>query len=193
MASSSSSSSDPAKAKPPSVEVILGIYVVLGSLMSFLCGRPLGTVAEVDEVLPSTIVVCLFLISYSVYDVMGSGVAKAKADYIIYKDYKEWPARLPEEAYLAERAQMNQLEQMPNFLIGIMLFSFLVNGTVGAVLGLTWVILRRLYAAKYRASVGKKLADKGLGTFTIPCYFIVNTLLMAPVIHALRWIVATKM
>ena len=41
-----------------------------------------------------------------------------------------------------QRAQMNQVEQMPGFLIGISLFSILVNGTVGAVLGLAWVIWR---------------------------------------------------
>ena len=118
--------------------------------MCFLFGRPVGTIAEKEELLPSVIVVCLFLVSYSVYDVMGSGLAKAKGgkNAILYSDYKDWPARLPEEAFLAERAQTNQLEQMPSFLIGIASFSILVNGTVGAVLGLTWVVLRRLYAAK---------------------------------------------
>ena len=148
--SSASSSDPPPEAEPPTVEAILGIYIVLGCLMCFIFGRPVGTIAEKEELLPSVIVVCLFLVSYSVYDVMGSGLAKAKGgkNTILHADYKDWPARLPEEAFLAERAQTNQLEQMPCFLIGIASFSILVNGTVGAVLGLTWVVLRRLYAAK---------------------------------------------
>ena len=191
----SSSPSDPPEAKPPSAEAILGIYVVLGSLMSFLVGRSPGTIAEVEELLPSVVVVCLFLVSYSVYDVMSSGLAKVKEGKasFIFKDYKDWPARIPEEAYLAERAQMNQLEQMPCFLIGMTSFSVLVNGTVGALMGLIWVVLRRIYAAKYRASAGKKMADKGLGGFTIPCYFILNTLLMGSVVQAVRWMAASKM
>jgi hypothetical protein len=79
---------------------------------------------------------------------------------------------------------------MPAFLVGILLFSVLVNGNVGALLGLVWVILRRMYASKYRKSAGTMYADKGLGQFTIPCYFIVNTLLMGAAAHALRWIIS---
>ena len=78
-------------------------------------------------------------------------------------------------------------EQMPLFLIGTVCFSVLVNGTVGAILGLVWVILRRMYASKYRSSMGKKFRDKGLASLTVPCYFIVNTLVTASAVHALRW------
>ena len=61
-----------------------------------------------------------------------------------------------------------ELSEMPTFLIGTICFSVLVNGTVGALLGLVWVILRRMYASKYRQSMGKKFADKGLASFTLP-------------------------
>jgi hypothetical protein len=107
-------------------------------------------------------------------------------------DYKDFPSKLPESAFLAERAQMNQLEQMPSFLIGIISFSILVNGKVGAVLGFIWVILRRMYASRYRNSVGKKFRDKGLGTFTVPCYFILDTLLMGSAVHACRWMITSR-
>ncbi|KAL3924845.1 MAG: hypothetical protein SGILL_000800 [Bacillariaceae sp.] len=117
---------------------------------------------------------------------MGCGQAKARAG-IFKKDYKDWPTRVPEEVWLAERAQSNQLEQMPVFLVSISLFSLLVNATVGAVLGLIWVVIRRVYAERYRKSVGKKFADKGLGQLTIPCYFIIATMLTGAAVHALRW------
>jgi uncharacterized MAPEG superfamily protein len=120
--------------KPPPKGVILCIDLVLGSLASFLLGREPTTLPEnlVAEICPSIIVVCAFLISYSLFDVMGSGIAKTEVG-LPYMDYKDIPSKLPESAYLAERAQMNQLEQMPSFLVGILCFSVLVNGTAGAV------------------------------------------------------------
>jgi hypothetical protein len=117
---------------------------------------------------------------------MAAGVTKAAHGYEA-KLYKDLPAQMPEEVFLAERAQMNQIEQLPSFLMGTTCFSILVNGHVGALLALTWTILRRLYARRYRQSVGLTLG-KGLATFTLPCYFIVNTMLMGSAVHALRWV-----
>jgi uncharacterized MAPEG superfamily protein len=178
--------------KPPSKAVILCIDLVLGTVASFLFGRKPTTLPDslVAEICPSIIVVCAFLTSYSLWDVMGAGMAKAEVG-LPDLDYKDSPSKLPESAYLAERAQMNQLEQMPSFLFGIMCFSILVNGMAGAVLGLVWVILRRLYASRYRNSVGKKFKDKDLGTFTVPCYIILDTMFMGSAIHACRWMIAS--
>lgn len=91
-----------------------------------------------------------------------------------------------EQAHLAERAQMNQVEQLPSFLMGTLFFSVLVNGTVGALLAAIWAVLRRAYAHRYRNSVGVPMAQKGLTTYTIPCYFIVNTMLAGASVHTLR-------
>lgn len=180
--------------KPPPKPVILFIYVFLGAIASFFLGREPGSIPEgsefVAELCPSIIVMCIFLTSYSLFDVLGCGLAKAKAG-LPDLDYKDIPARLPEEVFLAERAQANQVEQMPCFFVGIICFSTLVNGKAGALLGLIWVIIRLVYADRYRKSVGKKFKDKDLGPLTVPCYFILNTLLMGSAIHALRWMIAT--
>ena len=47
-----------------------------------------------------------------------------------------------------------------------------MNGKAGAVLALAWVMLRVMYASMYRNSVGIPSNKKGLGTYTIPCYFL---------------------
>ena len=170
------------------------MYVFLGALASFFLGRKPGTLPDgpklAAELCPSIIVICIFLTLYSLLDVMGCGLAKARAG-LPDLDYKDFPARFPEEVFLAERAQSNQVEQMPCFIVGIICFSTLVNGNAGAFLGLVWVIIRLVYADRYRKSVGKKFKDKDLAPLTVPCYFILNTLLMGSAIHALRWIVAT--
>lgn len=100
--------------------------------------------------------------------------------------YKDLPSKVPEEVFLAERAHLNQVEQLAPFLVAITTFSILVNGTAGAILGLIWVVLRRLYVAQYRGSVGKKFKDRGLVMYTVPCYFILNTMLMGAVVQAVR-------
>jgi len=89
--------------------------------------------------------------------------------------------------HLAQRAQLNQVEQFPCFLVSTISFSVLVNGNLGACLAGVWSILRMLYASTYRKSVGIQPSKKGLGIYTIPCYFILNTMLMGSAIHAIRW------
>lgn len=169
------------------------VYGLLGCALSFLVGNNPGHIPEnlVAEICPSIIVICIFLVTYSVYDVMGCGVAKATHQDLA-KKYDDTPPRTPEAVYLAERAQGNQVEQIPSFLVSTMCFSILVNGKVGAVLSMAWSILRRLYASKYRSSVGIPLNEKGLAAYTIPCYFILNTMLMSSVVHGIRWIIMTK-
>lgn len=94
---------------------------------------------------------------------------------------------VPEVLQLALRAQANQVEQMTNFTTSALAFSIFVNGKVGAAIAGAWVILRALYAHSYRSSVGKSWEAKALGRFTIPCYFMLNAMAAATVVHVLRF------
>jgi len=172
----------------PSPLLILITYIALGCLISFLAGREPGTLPEniVREVSPTLIVVCGFLTSYSLWDVMTVGVAKIKTKYFekTYNDLSQ--QQMPEEVYLAVRVQTNQVEQMPLFIVGSLSCAIFVNGTVAAVMALMWAILRRCYASVYRAGVGKPLADIGLVRFTVPAYFVGHAMLMSVAVHSVR-------
>ena len=173
----------------PSPHAILVAYLVLGGIVSFVFGRePTGELPHgiVQEMAPTMVVVCGFLTSYSVWDVMAVGVAKAQANNYLEKPYKDWPIRMPEPVYLALRVQTNQVEQMPGFLVGALGCALLVNGTVAALLALIWAILRRCYASTYRGAIGVPLQDVGLSRFTVPAYFVSNTMLLSTAIQALR-------
>mmetsp|Transcript_53990 Transcript_53990/g.131091 ORF Transcript_53990/g.131091 Transcript_53990/m.131091 type:complete len:225 (+) Transcript_53990:119-793(+) len=199
------SSSDPVmkkeqeKAQPPPPEFLFLNFLAFGAVASFVFGRrtPVpGELFSVDgdfettilEVCPSIVVICIFLTTYNLYDAMGCGLSKLYAG-LQTTPYNEWPTRMPESVYVAERIQSNQLEQMTPFIVSTLMFSWIVNGTVGAMLATTWVVLRRMYAYHYRSSVGKKMVDKNLGMFTIPCYFIINTMSMGTVVHLVRYCV----
>ena len=179
---------------PPPATAILILYIVLGSILSFLAGREPGTLPDniLKEVGPTLAVICGFLVSYSLYDVMAVGVAKHKYPALRGKPYNDVPPQEPEEVYLAQRVLTNQVEQMPAFIVGSISCAILVNGTVAALLALIWAILRRGYATTYRNGVGLPMKQImiGLGKFTIPAYFCVNAMLMASAIHALRAIVS---
>ena len=131
------------------------------------------------------IVVCLFITSYSLSDVMAVGIAKANHGFLT-KAYGIVAFNPPEEVYLAMRAQTNQVEQMPGFIVASLSFSVFVNGKIGAALALLWAVLRRLYASCFRASVGKTLNQIGLSRYTIPAYFIVNSMLMGTIVQCVR-------
>ena len=75
---------------------------------------------------------------------------------------------------------------MASFFVTTILFAVFVNGKVGGLLASLYVVLRRAYANRYRASVGKAMMDKGLGQFTIPCYFILNAMALAVVVQVAR-------
>mmetsp|Transcript_1567 Transcript_1567/g.2447 ORF Transcript_1567/g.2447 Transcript_1567/m.2447 type:complete len:192 (+) Transcript_1567:89-664(+) len=185
----------PPQAKPqvgPTVLQILILYLVLGSLLSYFAGREPGTLPDdiYRELAPTVIVVCLFLVSYSLLDVMGAGVAKSE-HMVTGKKYEDLPVQMPEQVHLALRAQANQVEQLPGFLFAAFSFSLLVNGQVGVVLALVWALLRRRYASIYRNSVGIPLDKKGLSSYTIPAYMAVNAMLMGTAIHAVRGLLAT--
>merc|ERR1712029_962720 len=158
----------------------------LGTIISFLFGREPGTLPDdiARELAPATIAVCGFLLSYEVWDVMAVGVAKERA--IALKSYKDIPDRMPEKVYLSQRAQSNQVEQISVFLVGTFGCALLVDGRVADILGMAWGVLRRLYAAAYRDGSGKNFKEMGLAKYTIPCYFIVNSMLMAVVVQSVR-------
>ena len=174
---------------PPPASVLIATYGFLGGALSYFCGRtPAGVLPEhiLAELCPSLIVICIFLSLYEVYDVMGVGIAKMKVKGGYYsKQYDDIPAKAPEAVWLAQRAQMNQVEQLVPFIISTLCFSILVNGMIGGLLAMVWSVLRVMYASTYRNSVG--VVKKPLAKYTIPCYFIIGTMLMGSVVHACRW------
>jgi len=172
---------------PPNTWAIFVTYLLLGTALSFAFGREPGTVSPdiVREICPTVLVVCLFITSYSLWDVMAVGIAKARHGFMT-KPYGSLQSHPPEEVYFAMRAQSNQVEQMPGFIVASLSFSLFVNGKVGAVLALLWAVLRRLYASCFRASVGKTFNQIGLSRFTIPAYFIVNSMLMGTAVQCAR-------
>ena len=174
---------------------IAGTYGILGAAISFF-GREPGTLPEnvLVELAPSIVVIMFFLMYYEIGDVMGVGIAKrhgaaasttSKAN-LIYDEYSN--EIVPEVVYLAQRVQTNQVEQMPVFIVGTLGCALYVNGTVAAVLGLLWVLVRIQYAMVYRGAVGLKYkhAMKVIIKYTIPAYFLANGMVMATLIHALR-------
>lgn len=182
------SSGAAAMAPPPPVGAIVFMYFVLGSALSFLTGRKPGSLPEdiIAEMFLPFMVLSLWVMSYSVLDVMGVGKAKIKHN-LSAKMYKDYPASEPEDVHLASRAQMNQVEQMASYMVSTLLFSFLVNGRVGGLLAFIWLVLRELYASTYRASAGKSLEDAGLIKYTIPCYFIINGMAASVLVHMCRY------
>ena len=163
------------------------MFTFLGTALAFLFGREPGRLPDdiVKELAPSIIVVCGFLISYEFCDVMGVGMAKGRTG-VFEQTYKDLPVKEDEEVYLRQRVLTNQLEQMPLFIVGTLLCALLVDGKIAGILSLSWALLRRMYASTYKRGGGKKLKQINLGRFTVPCYFISNTMIMAAGVQALR-------
>mmetsp|Transcript_6634 Transcript_6634/g.17343 ORF Transcript_6634/g.17343 Transcript_6634/m.17343 type:complete len:178 (-) Transcript_6634:359-892(-) len=168
---------------PPPKGVVLGMYVALGTALSLIFGREPGTLAAdpVKDFAISAVAICGFFLWYSVFDVMSVGVLRIRSKSLYGKADDE-----PEDLRMALRVQANQVEQMTNFVTATVAFSVLVNGIVGGVLGCLWVLLRAAYAHVYRKSAGVAWKDKGLGTFTVPCYFLINSMNAATIVHMLR-------
>ncbi|CAK9068803.1 unnamed protein product [Durusdinium trenchii] len=163
-------------------------YFVVGSALSFLVGRRPGTLPEdlVGELAMPCVVLAFWVITYSLLDVMAVGQAKHKHN-MVTKTYKDLPGTEPEEVYLAQRAQTNQVEQMASFFVSTLMFSVLVNGRIGGLLSLIYLVLRQFYAMTYRAAVGISIEDSGLTKYTIPCYFLLNGMAAAVVVHMTRY------
>jgi hypothetical protein len=188
------SNSRPNNHASPALMMVL-TYLVLGALVSLTAGRTPGTLPAniLTEVAPAFLVVCAFLVSYSVWDVLavgllGVGLANQKTKC----GEPFLPPRLPEQVYLAQRVLTNQVEQMPIFLVGSLSCALLVNGRVAGVLSLIWVGLRRRYATVYRGAAGVPVADVGLSTYTIPAYLVSHTMLLAAAVQAVRGLLVVE-
>mmetsp|Transcript_23628 Transcript_23628/g.55060 ORF Transcript_23628/g.55060 Transcript_23628/m.55060 type:complete len:181 (+) Transcript_23628:84-626(+) len=173
--------------KAPPAPAIFVVYVILGSLASFCGGRTPGELPTMKEMAFPTAVLCGFAVLYSLLDVMGVGIAKQRTG-MNDMPYKERKAdfKVPELVYLAERAQMNQVEQFTSFIIATLSFAFFVNGRLAGFLASIYTILRFLYTSTYRKGVGKDFEHMGLIKFTVPCYFILNGMACGTVVQALR-------
>mmetsp|Transcript_6826 Transcript_6826/g.10664 ORF Transcript_6826/g.10664 Transcript_6826/m.10664 type:complete len:194 (-) Transcript_6826:2670-3251(-) len=166
---------------------LVTVFTLQGAALSFLFGREPGTLPDdiVKELAPSIVVLCGFLISYELCDVMSVGMAKGR-NGILEQTYRDLPVKEDEEVYLRQRVLTNQLEQMPLFIVGTLLCALLVNGTIAGIMSLSWVLLRRMYASTYKRGGGMKLKQIGIAKFTIPCYFICNTMVAASGVQAVR-------
>ena len=186
-------STNPKATTPPSPFAILGSYVVLGTIVSFAFGRQPGTMPDniIKEASPALVAIGGFIVRYSLWDVMAVGMTKQKMN-LLAKRYEDLPAKWPEAVFLAQRAQTNQVEQLPVFIVGALGCAIVVNGTVAGILALIWAILRHMYAEAYRGGVGKSLDEIGLGRFTIPAYFASNIPLMATMVHAVRCLLSSE-
>ena len=175
---------------PPPASVLFLTYTALGFIIVFLFGKKDPSNQDfVQELAPVVLITCGFLVSYEILDVMAVGAAKLKAKGYEPRSSKDDEIN-HEEVYLAQRVQTNQVEQAPPFLIGSYSCALLVDGKVAGVLAMLWVILRRAYAVTYRSSVGIPVFKAGLAKYTVPCYFIVNVMLMSSVIQAARVMIA---
>lgn len=177
--------------EPPPTMIIFITYSILGLILSYAFGPDSSeTNRTVDyvtkELAPTIAIICLFGVSYSLLDVMGVGIIKAKHGIGDKAYTPSMVTNVPEEVYIAQRIQTNQVEQLPSFIVASLSFSFFVNANVGAVLTAVWVVLRRLYAVVYRSSVGKPLGQSGINRLTIPAYFVLNAMLMGTVVQCIR-------
>jgi len=174
------------KDAPPPPGAILAVYTVLGTACSFFLGRDPSSSLELRDIAPVLAVLSAFLAHYSLWDVMGTGLAKRAAGHIA----AAYPVPETEASYLAQRAQTNQVEQLPVIIVASLSCALLVNGTVAAVLTVIWSLLRIRYAQVYRASAGKSFEQKQLATYTVPAYFMCGIQLLATIVQVLRMTVA---
>ena len=120
------------------------------------------------------LVTALAALHYEFVDVKRAGFSKMEIEDKKARNQLYPSDNIPEECLLAQRAQINQSEQLPVFLASMWTFSFFVSPLVGGVLGLSWVGLRSLYTRTYRNSKGVPIEKKGLFKYTLPCYIIVS-------------------
>jgi len=170
---------------PPHGITFLPMYIFFGVITSFGFGREPGTLPHdwFDEFKYPALTTCVFVVCFNLFDTLGVGRARAKHAYLDATNNQG----MPEEVALALRAQANQVEQFPGFLAALWLYSFFVNGFSGGVMGSMWTVLRQLYSSTYRNSAGATVSEKGLGKFTLPCYFLLNAMAMGTVVHIVRF------
>jgi len=70
-------------------------------LSSYLFGNNPGESKDIiSELCPSIVVICLFMIYYEVYDVMGVGIAKINNSDMLMKKYEDTATFIPEAGVL---------------------------------------------------------------------------------------------
>jgi len=172
--------------------IILATYLALGIAISFVAGREPGTPPEdaLRELAPSVLVIAAFLTHYQLVDVMGVGTAKRSFENDTARlHHGDYAARsLHCSVYLAQRAQTNQVEQLPVFVLGTLGCAWFVDGRVAALLAAAWVGIRIRYAAAYRDSAGLTHGETmaRIARYTVPAYFISTSMVTATGVHALR-------
>ena len=141
------------------------------------------SLAGVGELRWAVIVTAVSVLDYEFMSVMGSGLARRAtglSDYVT-----RCKAKSPPGYGWALRAQMNQLEQLVPFYVSLWAYALFVNATAAGVLGGLWLAIRFMYGIAMRADASVSLKDKGVGKYTIPCYFIVGGMATAACIQAL--------
>ena len=87
------------KNQPPSAIVLIATYGILGGIASYLFGNnPRDQISKdiIFELCPSIVVICLFLVYYEVYDVMGVGITKINNSDMLMKKYEDTAKFIPE-------------------------------------------------------------------------------------------------
>ena len=109
--------------------------------------------STLKEAAPTLLIHYLFLVSYTRFDMIPVGEAMMKTKHM----FAPYGTPVPHEVHLAQRDQLNTIEEWPGFVLGSFSFSMFVNPTVGAALTLGYTMIRRIYSRQYRNSVGKSL------------------------------------
>eukprot|EP00048_Salpingoeca_helianthica_P015543 m.227317 g.227317 ORF g.227317 m.227317 type:complete len:188 (+) comp17186_c0_seq1:13-576(+) len=112
-----------------------------------------------DLALPA-LATAVFSAYYILFDVFSAGLARQR--YKVPFPRMDGPAPF----HRAQRAQANQVEQMPIFLSLMWASAVCVNGPLAGVVGLVWVALRISYAHTYRKTAKRPT----LLTRTLPAY-----------------------
>jgi hypothetical protein len=158
--------------------------VVVAVIAAIVFGKDLSEPTPIKDLGFSLLASSFFLMIYTV-DLMSIGHLRTK--FKLWDSYVQLDrSKTPEALLLAERAATNQSEQLGTFFVALWLGTFLLNARFSGICGLLWVALRALYVQTLRTSDGQKWAEKNVGKFTIPCYFLISTMLMGSTVNVLR-------
>ena len=174
---------------PPPWWVLSLVYGALGWVVLHFFGRAFGGVEDVvrEFALP-LLAAAVFVLSYEVVDTIG--VARAALGNV--ENFKDGSLKqrfhtaapdLPRDYVRAVRAQANQVEQVPFFIVVLFGAVLFADGFAIGSLGALYVAARVLYGCAYRAG-------RNIGLYTIPCYFIMGALSAVNIIGATKLLVA---
>jgi hypothetical protein len=158
--------------------------VAVAAIVAFAFGKDLANGIRVDfRDFAAPLLACSLFCALWTFDLMSVGSMRKK--HKIWDSYHRLDrSKTPDDVLWAERLATNHAEQQPWFFLSVFAAAVLLNPNVAGALGLLWVLLRTLYSATMRGD--GKFTDKGVGKFTIPCYFCLSTMLMGATINVLR-------